>query len=76
MKGTVSPELRAIFRDPEMRKNFMMGFSKSDHTSNAIIDLGNNKNVVVTRFSASSSSPKTTRSRRRRRNIFEILSGK
>jgi hypothetical protein len=76
MKGTVSPELRTIFRDPEMRKKFMMGFSESDNTSNAIIDLGNDQNVVVTRFSATRPSPKTTRSRRRRRNIFEILSGK
>lgn len=76
MKGTVSPELRTIFRNPEMRRRFIMGFSESDHTSNAVINVGNNQNVAVTRFSATSLSPKTTRSRKRRRNIIEILNGK
>jgi hypothetical protein len=73
MKGTVSPELRAIFRDPEMRKNFINGFFASDRKSNHInIDLGNNQNISITRFSA----PNPTGAQRKKRNIFEILIGR
>ena len=68
MKGTVSPELRNIFRDPEMLKKFVVGFHKLGHTSSATIDLGNDQSINVTR--GLKTHP------RRRRNIFQLLLGK
>jgi hypothetical protein len=76
MKGTVSPELRTILRDPEMRRRFISGFFESDHSENVIIDLGNNENVFVRRFSSTRPSLVSRRNRRKSRNIFDILGGK
>ena len=76
MKGTVSPELRAILRDPDMRRKFLAGFFESDHSKSVVIDLEYNENIVVRRFSSTSPSLGSGRNRRKSRNILEILAGK
>jgi len=68
MKGTVSPELRAILNDPEMRRRFVAGYSVLDASGKAVINLGNNQRAVVTRFSA------TRPSSAKRRGASKLLS--
>lgn len=76
MKGTVSPELRTILRNPEMRRRFISGFLDADHSRNATIDLGNNENIVIRRFSSAEDVSSSKKNRRKSRNIFQILAGK
>lgn len=76
MKGTVSPELRAILSDPEMRRRFVAGYSELDASGNAVIDLGNNQKVVITRFSAMRPSSARRKRSTRLLNIFNLAKKK
>ncbi len=69
MKGTISPELRAILANPLTSRAFQEGFLNRDRsipTSN--IDLGNGQAVTVRNFWAT--APK------KKRTLLQILFGR
>jgi hypothetical protein len=76
MKGTVSPELRAILNDPEMRRRFVAGYSGLDASGKAVIDLGSNRRAVVTRLSAIRPSSAKRKGVSNFLSIFKFARGK
>jgi hypothetical protein len=69
MKGTISPELRAILANPSTSEAFQEGFLNRDRSRPAVnIDLGNGQTVTVRNFWAA--APK------KKRNLFQILFGR
>jgi len=81
MRGAISPELRAIFRDPQMRGQFLRRFSSLQDESassdrGATIELGNGKRVIVTSFSRKPAVEAVKNRKRKSRNLFQVLIGR
>lgn len=69
MKGTVSPELRAIMADPEKRRRFMDGSFNKEGDEPVTIDLGGGEIVVITPFRS------RRRVEKRKRSLISVLLG-
>jgi hypothetical protein len=64
MKGTISPELKAILRNPEWRRKFMIAMDTQDDFT---LELEQGIFVTVKRFHNMSHNPK------KKRSLWELL---
>jgi hypothetical protein len=71
MKGTVSPELRYILKDPKLREKFYSEFFNRDRTvENINIKLDDDTQITIKNFGNF-----TTRKNKKSRNILDLLLG-
>jgi len=75
MKGTISPQLKAILANPATSKAFQQGFFDRDRSKpTSIIDLGNGEKVTVRNFWADAPKRRRTSQTQERPMIFIKLS--